>query len=187
MCRIDFLGLAILSQREDGAGDLVLAIRGKPAYFSKRFSRSFVIPSSYHCAAARRKRDVRAPQRQDVMAKRTIVVNDRMQRNYRYDLTAAVGRGFDPEFKPDLNPRQMLAMGVFCGKYMTDCAGEFPEIVVRQGEARGKGQGLYAELFRRRRQPAALRLEGEGLGPSGRSARLVPVVLPLLHGAPAAG
>ena len=100
------------------------------------------------------------------MAKRTVVVNDRMQRDYRYDLTAAVGRGFDPEFKPDLSPRQMLEMGVFCGKYMTDCARRVSEIVVRRREAREKGQGLCAELFRCRRQPAALRVEGEGLGPS---------------------
>jgi hypothetical protein len=57
---------------------------------------------------------------------RTIVVNDRMQKGYRYRLVAAAGRGFDPEFKPDLTPREMLELGVFCGKYMTDCRGEFP-------------------------------------------------------------
>jgi len=57
---------------------------------------------------------------------KTIVVNDRMQKGYRYRLVAAAGRGFDPEFTPDLTPREMLELGVFCGKYMTDCRREFP-------------------------------------------------------------
>jgi hypothetical protein len=57
---------------------------------------------------------------------RTVVVNDRMQRGYVYALTAPVGRSFDSEFHPELTPRQMLALGVFGGKYMTDCRGEFP-------------------------------------------------------------
>jgi hypothetical protein len=58
--------------------------------------------------------------------RKTVTVNDKMQKRYRYALTAPVGRGFDPEFRPDLTPAQMLQLGVFCGKYMTDCAKEFP-------------------------------------------------------------
>jgi hypothetical protein len=61
------------------------------------------------------------------MRKRTVTVNDKMQKGYRYVLTAAVGRGFDPEFRPQLTPAQMLRLGVFCGKYMTDCGQEFPK------------------------------------------------------------
>ncbi len=49
-----------------------------------------------------------------------------MQQDYRYECVAPVGRGFDPEFKPELTPRQMLALGVFGGKYMTDTRDEFP-------------------------------------------------------------
>jgi hypothetical protein len=59
--------------------------------------------------------------------KRTVVVNDKMQRNYRYELTAPAGRNFDREFRPDLSPREMLALGVFGGKYMTDGRKEFPK------------------------------------------------------------
>src|SRR5262245_15611518 len=55
-----------------------------------------------------------------------VIVNDLMQRNYVYFRTAPVGRGFDPRFKPQLTPRQMLKLGVFGGKYMTDCVKEFP-------------------------------------------------------------
>ena len=55
-----------------------------------------------------------------------ILVNDRMQRDYRYVRTVASGTRFHPEFKPELTPARMLAMGVFGGKYMTDCRDEFP-------------------------------------------------------------
>ncbi len=60
------------------------------------------------------------------MRKRTVVVNDKMQKGYRYELTAPTGRDFDPEFNPELMPREMLRLGVFCGKYMTDTRKEFP-------------------------------------------------------------
>ena len=49
-----------------------------------------------------------------------VTVNDRMQKRYRYQLTAPMGRSFDPEFKPELTPKGILELGVFCGKYMTD-------------------------------------------------------------------
>ena len=57
---------------------------------------------------------------------RTVTVDDRMQQGYRYELTEPAGRNFDPEFRPDLTPAGMLRLGVFGGKYMTDCRDEFP-------------------------------------------------------------
>jgi hypothetical protein len=61
------------------------------------------------------------------MRNRTVIVNDRMQRGYRYQLTEPSGRNFDPEFAPQLTPKEMLGLGVFCGKYMTDTRNEFPK------------------------------------------------------------
>jgi hypothetical protein len=55
-----------------------------------------------------------------------VVVNDLMQREYRYRLIQPAGRNFDPRFRPQLTPAEMLRLGVFGGKYMTDCRGEFP-------------------------------------------------------------
>ena len=57
---------------------------------------------------------------------RKVVVNDRMQRGYVYYRTEPVGRNFAPAFQPQLTPKQMLRLGVFGGKYMTDCRDEFP-------------------------------------------------------------
>jgi hypothetical protein len=59
--------------------------------------------------------------------KKKVVVNDLMQKNYIYYLIEPVGRNFDSEFKPELTPKQMLELGVFGGKYMTDCRKEFPK------------------------------------------------------------
>jgi hypothetical protein len=57
---------------------------------------------------------------------RWIEVNDLMQRGYRYELTAPAGRSFHSRFRPQLTPMQMLELGIFGGRYMTDCAAEFP-------------------------------------------------------------
>lgn len=55
-----------------------------------------------------------------------IIVNDKMQKNYVYILSEQPGKNFDKNFKPELTPQEMLELGVFGGKYMTDCLSEFP-------------------------------------------------------------
>src|SRR5205809_5074576 len=55
-----------------------------------------------------------------------IVVNDRMQTGYVYFRSEPMGRNFNPLFRPELTPKEMLRLGVFGGKYMTDCRAEFP-------------------------------------------------------------
>jgi len=61
------------------------------------------------------------------MRKKPVVVNDLMQKNYRYFLTEPAGQNFHHDFNPELTPKQMLELDVFGGKYMTDCKDEFPK------------------------------------------------------------
>ena len=56
-----------------------------------------------------------------------ITVNDSMQSGYTYELTEPVGKNFNPSFKPQLTPAEMLKLGVFGGVYMRDCSDEFPK------------------------------------------------------------
>ena len=60
------------------------------------------------------------------MQKKWIEVNDGMQTGYTYLLSEPAGRNFHPDFTPELTPKQMLELGVFGGKYLTDCRDEFP-------------------------------------------------------------
>jgi len=61
------------------------------------------------------------------MKNKIITVNDRMQKNYKYELTEPIGKNFHSDFKPELTPKEILALGVFGGIYMRDCTKEFPK------------------------------------------------------------
>jgi len=65
---------------------------------------------------------------------RQVVVNDRMQTGYVYLLSELPGENFDAAFHPELSPKQMLHLGVFGGRYMTDCKEEFPEDWFREAK-----------------------------------------------------
>jgi len=54
-----------------------------------------------------------------------IIVNNKMEKGYYY-LSEPIGENFDKSFNPELTPKQMLELGVFGGKYITDCTDEFP-------------------------------------------------------------
>ena len=53
-------------------------------------------------------------------------VADKMQPDYRYLRVEPEGKNFHQDFCPQLTPKKMLALGIFGGKYMTDCIDEFP-------------------------------------------------------------
>lgn len=61
------------------------------------------------------------------IAVKEVLVNDKMQQGYRYLPAEPEGSNFDEEFRPELTPEEMLRLGVFGGKYMTDCRDEFPD------------------------------------------------------------
>jgi hypothetical protein len=69
-----------------------------------------------------------------ITKRKIIVVNDLMQTHYTYYLTETIGRGFHSDFRPELTPAEMLGLGVFGGKYMTDCVDEFPHVWFRNAK-----------------------------------------------------
>lgn len=77
------------------------------------------------------------------MRQKKVIVDDLMQKGYRYFLSKPVGKKFHPEFRPELTPKQMLELGIFGGKYLTDCEKEFP-----------KSWFVKAKLSADRRDPA---------------------------------
>ncbi len=61
------------------------------------------------------------------MKNKTVLIEDKMQKGYRYELSEPAGKNFAKDFKPELTPEEMLELGVFGGRYMRDCKKEFPE------------------------------------------------------------
>lgn len=56
-----------------------------------------------------------------------ITVNNPMQQGYEYELTAEMGKNFAPDFTPYFSPKEMLAKGVFEGRYLNSCSTEYPD------------------------------------------------------------
>ena len=61
------------------------------------------------------------------MSPQKILVNDQMQQDYTYYRTEPIGKNFHRDFQPELTPQELLKLGIFGGKYMTDCQDEFPK------------------------------------------------------------
>lgn len=73
------------------------------------------------------------------MKTKIVRVSDKMQKEYRYALNEPVGKHFDPRFKPELSPKEMLKLGVFGGVYMRDCTKEFPKDWFTKAKFQKKG------------------------------------------------
>ena len=77
-----------------------------------------------------------------------IIVNDKMQSNYIYYIKEEMGKNFDAEFKPELTPKKMLELGVFGGKYITDCENEFPNSWFKNAKISPKYKDINLNYFK---------------------------------------
>ncbi|PLX20849.1 hypothetical protein C0584_03630 [Candidatus Parcubacteria bacterium] len=87
---------------------------------------------------------------------RQVVVNDKMQNGYKYFLSEKMGENFHSDFRPELTPKKMLELGVFGGKYMTDCKEEFPGSWYENAKLADKGYDPELNFFRVRASQSLL-------------------------------
>lgn len=76
-------------------------------------------------------------------SKKIVVVKDEMQKDYEYELAAPIRKNFDPQFKPELTPKEILELGVFGGIYMRDCTEEFPKSWFTKAKFAPKGSDKH--------------------------------------------
>jgi hypothetical protein len=67
-------------------------------------------------------------------------ITDPLQRGYRYECTQPTGKNFAPDFKPELTPEQMLALGVFGGNYFEGKIDEYPRSWFRNAKISTTGK-----------------------------------------------
>ena len=53
--------------------------------------------------------------------------SDTYQKNYEYTQSEPVGKNYDPDFRPELTPKEMLEIGVFGGLYFSDKPSDLPK------------------------------------------------------------
>ena len=70
-----------------------------------------------------------------------------MQQGYVYFITEPAGENFRADFRPELSPREMLALGVFGGKYLTDCRAEFPRDWFSEAKLSPEGRDPTLNFF----------------------------------------
>jgi hypothetical protein len=80
--------------------------------------------------------------------KNVVTVRDKMQKGYTYERVEPIGKNFDPTFRPDLTPKEMLVLGVFGGKYMTDCTKEFPKDWFTHAKLSPKKKDISLNFFK---------------------------------------
>lgn len=61
------------------------------------------------------------------IAIRIVYSSDILQPDYKYKILVPQGDSFDPEFNPDLSPKEMLKLGIFGGCYFYGGYSEYPK------------------------------------------------------------
>jgi len=84
--------------------------------------------------------------RRPIMKGDIVFINDKMQKG-SYVLSEDEGKNFNPEFEPELAPKELLELGVFGGKYMTDCTGEFPSAWFEKAKLSPQGKDISLNYF----------------------------------------
>jgi len=98
-----------------------------------------------------------------------IDVNNSMQKNYQYMLSAAEGRDFMDGFDPYFSPAEMLELGVFEGKYLNDALDEYPSHWFEKAKLSDKADPEINLFAIKSRQPLAVwRDKGWIFGPDPR-------------------
>lgn len=99
-----------------------------------------------------------------------VTVNDKMQQNYEYELSEPEGENFAAGFEPELTPIQMLELGVFEGKYLNDCQGEFPAAWFKNARVSISESNIDCNFFKiKSRLPLSVwRQKGWIIGPDPR-------------------
>ena len=79
--------------------------------------------------------------------KKKVIIDDKMQKGHYY-LTEKPGENFHPEFQPQLTPKELLALGIFGGKYMTDCTEEFPDDWFKDAKLSPEGEDTDLNYYK---------------------------------------
>ena len=72
------------------------------------------------------------------MKQKRVTYSDNFQKKYQYILIEPAGRNFDPEFTPELSPKEMLALGVFGGAYFIGVTGGIPSDIPKNWFTKAK-------------------------------------------------
>jgi len=119
------------------------------------------------------------------MGKQSTLFNHRLQRD-RYVLSEPAGCNFHPQFEPELTRKGMLRLGIFGGKYLTECRDGFPSDWFAEAKLSSKSYDASRSFFGvKASQRLSVWRERDGFIPTTRA--VVSMVLPLLHGSQVAG
>lgn len=77
-----------------------------------------------------------------------VKIDDNRQSGYEYVLTEAAGSNFDPAFRPELTPQQMLELGVFGGNYFEGETSEFPSSWFKKAKISDHGHDASLNYYK---------------------------------------